>query len=1360
MNRIWTFLFDARVLGVIGLAALAAFLFLGAEALKLGLVWAAVALGAGLLVWGCVWGVRKWRARRAAKALEQGIDQQAATAADAAPAAKRAEISLLRGRLTEAVKTIKKSKLGERTGSAALYELPWYLVIGNPAAGKSTAIVQSGLNFPFADDVGQIVQGIGGTRNCDWFFTSDGILLDTAGRYSVHEEDRKEWLGFLGLLKRYRPKAPINGIIIAASVAELANSRPEQAITLAKNLRQRVQELTENLEVFAPVYVLFTKADLVAGFAEFFADSEPAERNRVWGATLPYERRVAHTRGASASGSQPAFKDDKRRAGSAGRIDLLGLFDQRFDELADGLKEMSVARMGIQRGQALPPGVLTFPLEFAGLKPALRSFVATLFEDNAFQFQPVFRGFYFTSAVQEASSASRASERISQQFALSASPGERAAPVAQPAQGFFLRELFAKVIFADRELVRQHASRQKLRTRNVAFGIGVTVLAVALGGWSWSWLGNRQLAGSVMADLDKATKLQADRPDLASRMEALELLQDRIEQLQRWREDRPLGVSLGLYQGEQLERRLREEYFAGIRLVMLQPVAQTIEGYLAEVNRDPTRLKPMLRAPDSGAARAETRAEASTTATPVRSAARFIDASPEDSADAYNALKTYLMLADRDRLEASHLTDQITRFWRGWLDDNRGTMPRELLMRSAERLISFTTSNLSDPAFPLQSNQLALVDSTRQNLRDVARGLRGVERVYADVKTRAATRFPPITVAGLVTEADKGVLAGSHAVPGPFTRQAWDGYIEKAFKDAATSDSQSTDWVLKVASGSDLTLEGSPEQIRKQLTELYKTEYVAEWRKFVQGVAIADFATFELATERMNRLGDLQNSPIRGLLQVLFDQTSWDNPSLLNERLASTQKGALDWFKQTILRQAPSKVEVNVNLSAGQAQIPLGPIGREFAPLARIMMSRDNTPAPVTEYLQALGKVRTRLNLIKTQGDPGPGARALMAQTLEGGNSELGEALRLVDERMLVGMTPTAKEALRPLLVRPLTQAMAALVPATETELNRQWSAQVYEPFQRTLAAKYPFDTASRVEATPADVSKLLGPGGAVAKFGTEALAPLVNNRGNLIQSRTWGDVGVRLKPEFAAGYPLWVSLIELGGGGSNAGSGSAGSSGSAGAAGGGAEVANQTVFEVMPLGAPGLTEYSLVIDGQVLRHRNTAAQWTRMVWPNPGGVAGVRLTGVTLDGQAVEFVIEPGLSGLDRLFAAAKIEPRGSNGHEMSWVKGNSRVAIQLRKITSPGEMARATGSGSGSGSSGGSSAGAAPQTGLAALRGLKLPATVAGGDATPAPPTTGPAPGAQTSAASAPSVTNASNPRQGAGTNPNTNSSAGARP
>ncbi|MBO6224063.1 MAG: type VI secretion system membrane subunit TssM, partial [Psychrobacter sp.] len=199
------------------------------------------------------------------------------------------EVQALRQQMQDAIKTIRKSKIGDQTGKAALYELPWYMVIGNPAAGKSSAVLHSGLKFPFMEQTNKLsVKGVGGTRNCDWFFSTEGILLDTAGRYSAYEDDRSEWLSFLNLLKKNRPKAPINGIIIAVSIAELTKNEPSYALDLAKNLRSRVQDLTEQLEVYAPVYVVFTKMDLVSGFRDFFHDYEQEDRGQVWGATIPY----------------------------------------------------------------------------------------------------------------------------------------------------------------------------------------------------------------------------------------------------------------------------------------------------------------------------------------------------------------------------------------------------------------------------------------------------------------------------------------------------------------------------------------------------------------------------------------------------------------------------------------------------------------------------------------------------------------------------------------------------------------------------------------------------------------------------------------------------------------------------------------------------------------------------------------------------------------------------------------------------------------------------------------------------------------------------------------------------------------
>lgn len=1255
MQRIRDILTSRTAFLIYGWIAFAAFLLLVAVLLELPYSMAFTVLAAALALGAAIWLWRRYRARKAATQLGSMLEQQAVTT-PAGNAAPRHETEALRKRMLEAIQTIKTSKLGLHSGSAALYELPWYMIIGNPAAGKSTAIANSGLQFPLAGS--RIVQGVGGTRNCDWFFTTDGILLDTAGRYSVNDEDRAEWFSFLGLLKKYRKKAPINGIIIAVSIAELTGKRPEFAIELAKNLRQRVQELTEKLEVHAPVYIVFTKADLINGFTDFFHDSEIGERDRVWGATLPYKKNSSNDA-------------------------LLQQFDSRFDELYEGLKEMSMANMALQWRERLPSGVFTFPLEFNSIKAPLRTFVATLFEENPFQFKPVFRGFYFTSALQEGNGVSATSHRVAQRFDLNLQQQEQHESEQQ--HGYFLLKLFRNVIFADKQLVSQYASPAKIRMRYAAFFGAVALSGLLLGGWSWSYMGNRQLVANVQADLDKAVKLQKQRPELSARLEALEILQDRIEQLARFRDDRPLSVSLGLYQGELLERKLREEYFAGVREVMLKPVGQSLESFLGEVNANADRLQPLAR-PVAATAGSAPPAPA---ATPAVAAApqQFKDASPENVEDAYNALKTYLMLGDKARAESSHLNDQLTRFWRVWLEANRGSMPREQMIRSAERLIGFYLSEINDPSWPQVENRLALVDQARNTLRGVVRGMPARDRVYADVKARASTRYPAMTVARIVGEQDRELVLGSYSISGAYTRAAWEGYVRDAFKDAANRELQSADWVLKTASRDDLTLEGSPEQIQKALLDAYKNDYAKEWQKFLQGVTIKDLNGFEAAASAMNRLGDPQVSPISKLVNTVYQETSWDNPSLLDAGLQRAQRGVGDWFRETILRQKPSQVNINLPTSApAGTAMPLGPVGREFAGVAQLVVVKNNDATLMRGYMDSLAKLRARFNQIKNQGDPGPGAKQLMQQTLDGSGSELADALRYVDEQMLVGMSDQQKQAIRPLLVRPLMQTFAVIVQPTEAEINKVWAAQVLEPFRKDLQAKYPFAADSRVEASNAEIGQVFGPDGAVAKFFNTTIGPLVVRRGDSLSAKTWANMGISLSPAVSTAFPGWIAPLSANGVANQA---------------SGEEA--QTRFELQTVAVTGVSEYTIEIDGQQVRWKGQPQPWVSMVWPNPQGVPGSRITAFTPDGKKVVVLEELGHFGLKKMIDAAQRKRRPDGSFELNWTQGGVTVAANLRLL--PAAPAPAP----------------APVQASQGFRKLRLPDTVVGG--VPVPSTGAPA-------------------------------------
>jgi len=315
--------------------------------------------------------------------------------------------------------------------------------------------------------------------------------------------------------------------------------------------------------------------------------------------------------------------------------------------------------------------------------------------------------------------------------------------------------------------------------------------------------------------------------------------------------------------------------------------------------------------------------------------------------------------------------------------------------------------------------------------------------------------------------------------------------------------------------------------------------------------------------------------------------------------------------------------------------------------VARLVGVKEKDASLMSGYLDALSKLRTRLNQLKNQGDPGPGAKQLMQQTLEGNGSELAEALKYVDEQMLTGMSDSQKQMLRPLLVRPLVQTFAMIVLPSESEINKTWQAQVVEPFQKNLASKYPFAAGAQIQATAGEIGQVFGPDGVVAKFVGATMGPLVVRRGDVLASRTWADIGITLAPQAVSGFPGWVAPLSANGVASNNG--------------------QQTVFQLLPLSAPGVTEYTIEIDGQQLRYRNTPPAWANMVHPGPTGVAGARVSAVAFDGRTVELFNEPGQFGLQKLIEAAAKKRLDGSTFELRWSSGNVAVAVDLKRISSP---------------------------------------------------------------------------------------------
>ena len=232
------------------------------------------------------------------------------------------------------------------------------------------------------------MRGIGGTRNCDWWFTDEAVLLDTAGRYTTQDSDQQAdksaWDSFLALLKKTRPRRPLNGVFLTLSVPDLIQLRPEQRSELATSLRRRLHELQATLGVRLPVYVLVTKTDLLNGFVEYFAEFGKDQRAQVWGFTLPQE----------GPGNAPL--------GASVQRELRRLSER----LCDGLVE----RLQRETDPVRRATLVGFPTQLSSPEGGLIEFFDEVVAPSKAQQPALVRGVYFTSGTQEGSPIDRMAE--------------------------------------------------------------------------------------------------------------------------------------------------------------------------------------------------------------------------------------------------------------------------------------------------------------------------------------------------------------------------------------------------------------------------------------------------------------------------------------------------------------------------------------------------------------------------------------------------------------------------------------------------------------------------------------------------------------------------------------------------------------------------------------------------------------------------------------------------------------------------------------------------------------------------------------------------------------------------------------
>jgi type VI secretion system protein ImpL len=1154
-------------------------------------------------------------------------------------------------------------------GKRYLYELPWYMILGSPGAGKTTALLNAGLQFPLARQMGHasrrmVFKSEGGTLHSDWWFTNEAVLIDTAGRYTTQESnpvtDPVEWRGFLGLLRKHRTRAPLNGVIVALNAAELLTMTAMERAEHAGMVRDRLADMREELGIRFPVYVVVTKMDLLRGFSEYFQSLTSEGRTQAWGFTLPFH---------GMKSSRAAV--ERREALRAQMQAELALLKER---LAAGLRTRLNEEFDVERRKRL----FALPQELAGLAGPLVPMLDEIFLASRFdrtQLHDTLRGVYFTSGAQADTDLPADPGTLFQRLQRSLGVLPRRAAGSAPTrgqQGFFLQDVLTRVIIPEAHLVRPNL-RWEFRFRLLR--LAGHALSVVLFLWLASALalsfGNNRhyldtvgqraqvLAGQVRTLF--ANFNPASVPDVLNG--ARELPGYAGLDL-----DNPPGSFLyGLYTAPPILGATGEAYARLQDHMLLPTILKRVEAVLAQSVKD------------------------------------------GDAKTAYETLRVYKLLHDRERYMKGGARDV-----RNWVLKDWENADSAAAFGGRASMIDHVAALFSGER-PVQSGSLpneALVRSVQDFLNGNTSTQRVYERAKAAMLPEAPQEFTLVRAVGPqagTVFSRAGGLPLEKGVPGLFT---YDGYhdvfnrrlpefVGRALDDdawvmgrggivagVAGGQAKAAQWVDEAAR----KLQNDPllEDIRRQ----YLAEYARHWEAFLESIRTVSgsdtAATNSTTGTNSTSLGfDLNvlrqfaapDSPLARLARAAARETTLSRPLAVR---AQEDKGFLDKATDELNKQT-NALGRNLGIRA-EERLEKQIVDNRFAALREVVTGQPDIGAASTGAagakagLESISGLVNEFYTLLVVADT-----ALAAGSLPPGGTEVGARLKLE-----AGKLPAPfREVLSALAASgsdKVVQGSAGILRnQAQLQLDRimgLMAMQVSEPCKRGVEGRYPLVAVAQ-DASIEDFTQVFAVGGAADEFFNKYLAAYVDtsvrpwrykdpNTANAMVGAEGAALGVAPAPA-TTGPTLLGELLQL----------LARSGPNLDAFyraqqirdlffrdAGGKKFAWKMEVRVLEL-EPGITDLVLDIDGQGQRYVHGPVQPLPVNWPGPRGGSMAEITANPRISGATSTILTSGPWALFRLLEKGRIVNTATPGRlSVEYAFDGRKALIDINSGSQPNPL------------------------------------------------------------------------------------------
>jgi type VI secretion system protein ImpL len=615
-----------------------------------------------------------------------------------------------------------EARLAASGSEARLGRLPVAFVVG-PVGSTKTSIVTHGAPNPELLS-GEVMRGdtITPTDPLNVWYAEGAVFVEAGGRLL---DDDERWSHFARRLRPTRFAAAIGRGRQAPRFAILCIgcdefNRPGAAQNLAamaRTVRARLGELSQQLGVRLPVYVLFTRADRLPHFADYVRNLSNDEAHQVLGTTLPL---------LTETGGTWAERESRRLNEAFGRL----------------VHAISLRRLYVLPREAqddIRSGAYEFPRELRKVVDPAVQLLLDIFRPSQLGVSPFLRGFYFTGVrpvvlrdvadagpgMQGPAAVDAGATSVFNAAAL------RQASQAGPLPGggrkvpqwLFLRRLFQEVLLRDEAAAQITGSgrRVDLLRRGLIASAAAACVVLSLG-FTFSFAGNRSLIRTATAAVEQSRDV-GTIPGSATEeeLERLDALRASAAELSDFeRNGRPVRLGWGLYRGGAVHPLVRRAYFDRFEAAMWNTTRERLTSYLRNgLPEEPT--------PDS------------------------------DFGQAQDALAAYLLTTRRNDMSSPELlTGTLMRFW-------APREPGDTLAARAERQFAFFASEL--PLGNPYATEVddALVQRTQRFLLAF-----GPEAYYRALVYEANRATQPARFAG-----SGAVVRNDYVVPGAFTRTGW-----------------------------------------------------------------------------------------------------------------------------------------------------------------------------------------------------------------------------------------------------------------------------------------------------------------------------------------------------------------------------------------------------------------------------------------------------------------------------------------------------------------------------------------------------------------------------------------------------------